>query len=216
MELKRAVELYTEYNGAEGIIRVDKDDYFCLTEMAKFFPNKEPKHWNELVSTKEYLAVFNNFYNVGKPDLLTSQPGIIKKRGKGGGTWAHRLIALEFAMWLSPEFKFHLIQAYDSKKNWSFKRELAANNYKVMCEAVHDAHTPAKFYHYSNEALLLNEIVFGVRDAAVRDEASAEQLALISNLEMHNSTLIGLDVPYEERKEKLITLHNKAKQKAIS
>ena len=35
--------------------------------------------------------------------------GIIVKCGNGGGTYAHRDIAFEFASWLSSEFKLYLV-----------------------------------------------------------------------------------------------------------
>lgn len=35
--------------------------------------------------------------------------GILTKTGRGGGTFAHRDIAFEFASWVSAEFKLYLI-----------------------------------------------------------------------------------------------------------
>jgi len=40
----------------------------------------------------------------------TNAIGITSKQGKGGGTFAHYIIACEFMMWLSPEYKLKLIQ----------------------------------------------------------------------------------------------------------
>lgn len=42
----------------------------------------------------------------------TNAIGIISKSGNTGGTFAHSDIALEFASWLSPEFKLYLITEF--------------------------------------------------------------------------------------------------------
>ena len=43
--------------------------------------------------------------------------GIILKSGRyGGGVFAHRDIAYEFATWLSAEFKFYLVKEFDRLK----------------------------------------------------------------------------------------------------
>ena len=39
--------------------------------------------------------------------------GLISKSGRyGGGIYAHMDIALEFASWISPEFKLYIIKDY--------------------------------------------------------------------------------------------------------
>ena len=42
----------------------------------------------------------------------TNAIGIISKAGRYGGTYAHKDIAFEFAMWISPEFKVYLIREF--------------------------------------------------------------------------------------------------------
>lgn len=47
------------------------------------------------------------------PKLWISQTkaiGIVSKQGKSGGTFAHPMIACEFASWLTPEFKMLLVK----------------------------------------------------------------------------------------------------------
>jgi len=201
MELKKALALRTEYEGTVGVIRVDSNDYVCLNEMVAFFPGRSIEKWAKAVGTKEFARA------VEKEFKLPPNGGIIGKKGKGGGTWAHPMIAFEFATWLSPEFKLKVYKEYvdgtQRKENWNIKRIMAANHYKFMTDAINEAHDPAKHYHYSNEALMLNEIVFGVRDGNVRDTATEEQLDLISSLEMHNATLISIGWDYHKRKDTL-------------
>ena len=67
------------------------------------------------------------------------------KRGKYGGTYAHKDIAFEFASAISPVFKLYLIKEFqrlkeaenDAKKiEWDAKRFLSRNNYLIQTDAV--------------------------------------------------------------------------------
>ena len=40
----------------------------------------------------------------------TKSIGIVSKQGKNGGTFAHPMIACEFASWIAPEFKMQLLR----------------------------------------------------------------------------------------------------------
>jgi hypothetical protein len=63
---------------------------------------------------------------------LINAIGIISKAGRYGGTFAHKDIALDFALWISIEFKLYIIKEFqrlkeEEQKNisWTAKRELA-------------------------------------------------------------------------------------------
>lgn len=43
----------------------------------------------------------------------TNAIGLYVKRGKYGGTYAHKDIAFEFGMWISPKFKLLLIKEFE-------------------------------------------------------------------------------------------------------
>jgi len=209
MELKRALELRTEYEGNSGIIRVDKDEYICLNEMLAFFPSQDMSNWIRSPKTQEFIKIIEN--ELKSVDSTYSKKAIFTKRGNGGGTWAVPILAFEFATWLSPEFKYKVFTEYingtQHKKDWNIKRIHAAYNYKFMTASIKNAHEEPKPYHFSNEALMLNEIVFGVRDGLVRDTASEEQLDQIAYLEGYNAVLIDLGMDYQTRKEKLVKTH---------
>jgi len=212
MELKRALEIRTEYNGIAGSVKCE-GDYICLNDLQAYYPNKRIDHWLESAQTKELIAAIEK-------TLIPGKPGITSRRGYKGGTYAHHLIALDFAAWLSVEFKLKIYLAYidgtQHKQDWNIKRILAANNYRLMCDAIKGDHEPAKPYHFSNEALMLNEIVFHSREATARDGASEELLDDIAELEADNSTMIKLGMDYQARKAKLTELYAKKAVKAIS
>lgn len=212
MELKRALELHTEYAGNTGVIRIDANEYVCLNEMLAFFPNKSMDKWMKSEHTKEYSAAVENEYK------LPPNGGIITRRGKNGGTWAHPMIAFEFATWLSPEFKIKVYREYiegtQNKQDWNIKRILAANNYKLMCESVKASHDPAKPYHFSNEARMINGIVFG-EPSFDRSIATEDQLDAVSWLESRNGAYIDLEMPYQERKDRLSKMYQSKFIKSI-
>lgn len=211
MNLKKAIELRAEYVGQVHPIRVDNDGYICLTDMVKYFPNKRLDNWFAADSTKELIAAFNS-------NSLENK-GIKAKAGRYGGTYAHELLAMDFAMWLSPEFKLKVYYEYingtQNKKDWNIKRIHAAFNFRMMTDAIKDAHEDAKSYHYSNEAIMINEIVFGKHEPGLRESAREFDLDLIAALEGHNATLIGIGMNFDERKEKLKHFHEVEKKKLI-
>ena len=75
----------------------------------------------------------------------TEAIGLFVKRGKYGGTYAHKDIVFEFASAISPVFKLYLIKEFqrlkevenDAKKiEWDAKRFFAKNNYLIQTDAV--------------------------------------------------------------------------------
>lgn len=153
----------------------------------------------------------------------TGAIGLYAKSGRGGGTYAHRDIAFEFGMWISPEFKVYLIKEFQRLKDeearsqslaWSVQRTLAKVNYRIHTDAIQDRLIPPRLTPaqtrlvYASEADLLNLALFGQTAAQwraanpgepgnVRDAATLEQLVVLSNLESINALLIhqGLDAP---------------------
>ena len=75
----------------------------------------------------------------------TNAIGLYVKRGKYGGTYAHKDIAFEFASAISPVFKLYLIKEFQrlkeeennsEQKEWDAKRFLSKNNYLIQTDAV--------------------------------------------------------------------------------
>ena len=159
----------------------------------------------------------------------TNAIGIRSKSGRyGSGTFAHKDIAFEFASWISPEFKLYIIQDYQKLKasdehmqalDWNVKRLLSKTNYRIHTDAVKENLIPPDItkkeagFIYADEADLLNVALFGKtakqyreetnnKKANLRDDATIEQLLVLSNLENANAILIeqGEDVHSRARK----------------
>lgn len=232
------------------------NDYISLTDLARYknkeFPKDVVKNWMRNRSTIEFLGLWeimnnNNFKGVdfdtfvkesgSNSFVLTPQKwinstnaiGIISRSGNGGGTFAHKDIAFEFASWLSPEFKLYVITDYQRLKSdesnklsstWNIKRLIAKTNYKLHTDAIKNNLIPenvSSFHQgltYANEADLLNVALFGMTakewkqknpksKGNIRDNATITQLTVLSNLETLNAQYIKDGMPSKERVIKL-------------
>lgn len=156
----------------------------------------------------------------------TEAIGITSKSGRYGGTFAHSDIALNFCYWLSPEFQVYFIQEFQRLKNeeakrlnieWNIRRELAKAHYPMLKEAVLNklpTETGKAGFYLADEADLINQLVFGLTaqqwrakypnlKGNMRDNASIEQLLLVSDLQVVDSLLIKWDCDKQLRTELL-------------
>jgi hypothetical protein len=156
----------------------------------------------------------------------TNAIGIISKSGRyGGGTFAHSDIAFKFAAWLSPEFELYLIREFKRLKlaeqerlslEWDLQRTISKINYRIHTDAVKAHIIPPAVtkeqasYVYASEADMLNVALFGKtaaqwrkqnpsKDGNMRDDATIEQLIVLSNMESINALLIKQGMPQGER-----------------
>ena len=234
-----------------------EDDYISLTDIARHrnpeFPADVVKNWLRLRSTIEFLGLweqlnnpdfklveFDQFRNDAGSNAFVMSPqkwikstnaiGLVSKSGRyGGGTYAHKDIAFEFASWLSPEFKLYIIKDYQRLKedeghrlalDWNVKRILASTNYRIHTDAIKDnlilpdLPRPQQGFVYADEADVLNVALFGKTakqwraenpgaKGNMRDYATIEQLLVMTNLENLNAFLINHNVPQHERLQKL-------------
>ena len=233
-----------------------QDDYLSLTDIARkknpYEPKDVVKNWLRLRSTIEFLGLWEQLYNPNSKGVefdsfknesgsnaftLTPQRwiektnaiGIISKSGRGGGTYAHKDIAFEFASWISPEFKLYVIKDYQRLKSdeahrleigWDTKRELSKINYRIHTDAIKEfLITPEltkqeKSYKYATEADILNVALFGKtarqwkeetgnKKGNMRDFANVEQLIVLVNLESMNADFIHQGLSPQERLKKL-------------
>ncbi len=163
----------------------------------------------------------------------TGAIGIASKTGRyGSGTFAHKDIAINFCYWLSPTFQLYLIQEFQRLKeqeaadhrealDWNLKRTLAKVNYLIHTNAVKMHLIPPRLSGtkhegivYASQADILNLALFGLtakqwREANprlkgnIRDEATTEQLLVLSNLENLNAHFIKEGLAPDERLHKL-------------
>jgi hypothetical protein len=230
----------------------NEDKYISLTDIAKKKNPHEPKdvvkNWLRSKTTLEFLGLwerlnnpifkgveFDSLLNTSGNNTFTLSPsrwidqtdaiGIISSSGKNGGTFAHSEIALEFASWVSTEFKLYLITELKRLKKiestnlnlqWSVQRTIAKINYQIHTDAIKENLIPSALTKeqvsliYANEADLFNVALFGVTaqhwknqyptaEGNIRDHATLEQLVVLSNMESINALLIQQGLPSHER-----------------
>lgn len=244
-------------NGTNVVIISNNDaDYISLTDIAKHKDAVSTddiiKNWLRNRNTIELLGFWEQIHNPNfKPVEFdgfrkqaglnsfvmtpkrwiesTNAIGITSKAGRYGGTFAHRDIALEFASWISVEFKLFLLKEFQRLKDeendrlkldWNLQRTLAKVNYKIHTDAIKQNLLPKELskqqinFVYADEADLLNMALFGktakqwraensTAKGNIRDEATIEQLVVLSNMESINALLIEQGQPQSNRLEQL-------------
>ncbi|MEJ6470988.1 KilA-N domain-containing protein [Fusobacterium nucleatum] len=242
-----------------------KNDYISLTDIAKYKNTDDPRfviqNWMRNRNTLEYIGLweilnnpnfnrvqFDTFKNEAGLNRFTMTPqkwidltnaiGIISKSGRYGGTFAHSDIAMEFASWISAEFKLYIIQDYKRLKSdensklslsWNLNREISKINYKIHTDAIKtyllgDLTKEQLSYKYASEADMLNVALFNKRakewreenpklKGNIRDYASLNELLVLANMESYNAILIEKGI---EQKERMIELRNLARTQLLS
>ncbi len=250
-----AIQIYTEDF---------KNDYISLTDIARY-KSDEPfiviNNWLRSKDTIEFLGLwesmnsinfkpieFDRFKNEAGSNAFTLSPqkwiektnaiGIVCKSGRYGGTFAHSDIAMEFASWISSEFKLYIIQDYKRLKsdensrlslNWNLNREISKINYKIHTDAIktyllNDLTESQLGFKYASEADMLNVVLFNKTakqwreenpnlKGNMRDYASLNELLVLANMESYNAVLIEKGL---SQKERMIELRKLARTQIIS
>ncbi|MCI6294543.1 MAG: KilA-N domain-containing protein [Bacteroidales bacterium] len=233
------------------ITKINGDDYICLTDMIRakdgdFFVTDWLRNRNTLEFIGIWEKVNNSSFNYGEFAIIKSQAGLNRfkisvkefvertnaislqaKAGRYGGTYAHKDIAFEFAMWISPEFKIYIVKEFQRLKEeeqrllgWSAKRELSKINYRIHTDAIKRNIIPEEVTPqqasiiYANEADVLNVAMFGMtakqwreanadKKGNIRDYATINELICLSNMENLNAVFIDQGLPQSERLIKL-------------
>lgn len=223
MKVKDSMVLPASYQDIEDRITIIYDnegaEFWSLNDLNKFIPSKRLDHFLANADIKEFIEALER-------SIIPGKSGIIAKRGKGGGTYAHRLIALRFASWLSKDFELAIYVAYDQTRPqheaWSKERALTKYEYRLMTDAIKEHEAPKlpkdkQGIAYAVEAMLLNEIIFGKPkfDENPRLTATTEQLSYVTMLERYNATFIEMGLSIDERKVLLLNLYNKKKVRQL-
>ncbi|MGX7071520.1 KilA-N domain-containing protein [Helcococcus kunzii] len=251
-----SIQIYTEdFN----------NEYISLTDIAKYRNSDDPRfviqNWMRNRNTLEFIGLwevlnnenfnrvqFDTFRNESGLNRFTMTPqkwinstnaiGIIAKAGRYSGTYAHPDIAMEFASWISAEFKLYIIQDYKRLKSdensrlslgWNLNREISKINYKIHTDAIrehllNDLTKEQLSYKYASEADMINVALFNKRakqwckenpelKGNMRDYASLNELLVLANMESYNAILINKGI---EQQERMIELRKMARTQLMS
>jgi len=243
-----------------AVFQTEKDDFISLTDIAKSKENDSRaadiiKNWIRNRGTIEFIGTWEQLHNpnfkvvefdhfkmnAGLPSFVlspgnwiekTNAVGIVVKKGKYGGTYAHKDIAFEFCSAISPIFKLFLIKEFqrlqeNETKNldWNIKRSLTKLNYRIHADAVKQNLIPTSLSKqqiavvYASEADVLNVALYGKtakqwredtstgsasdKKGNIRDYSNVTQLVCLANLENLNAVFINEGYKQATRIEKL-------------
>ena len=230
---------------------IDGEDYISLTDMLKakggsFYVESWLRNRNTIEFVGMWESIHNPNFNSNEFDEIrkiaglnsfrlsvkewvqrTNAIGLKSVAGRYGGTFAHKDIAFEFGMWISPAFKLYLIKDYERLKEnesnqynleWNIRRILASTTYAVHTDAVKDVIIPKALpwrssYQYASEADIINLALFGMtakdwRDANprrakagenIRDSASINELLILEMLQVQSGELIRSGMDAQQR-----------------
>jgi hypothetical protein len=237
------------------VVKENNEDYISLTDMANAKEGESRaadviKNWIRTRYAIEFLSTWELIHNpnfkvvesdhfkiqAGLPNFVlsvsewlekTNAIGFVVKKGKYGGTYAHKDIAFEFGSAISVPFKLYLITEFQRLKEteqkqigWNAKRELAKINYRIHTNSIKNNLIPLELTPqqiakvYADEADVLNVALWGITakewrknnpdlKGNMRDYASINELICLSNLENLNAVFIDDALSQQERLKKL-------------
>lgn len=243
--ITKGIKIYT--------FQQNKTDYISLTDIARYKDKERTdyiiQNWMRNRDTIEFLGIWEqinnpnfkpiefdgfrkaaglNSFSLTPKRWITSvnATGIIAKSGRyGGGTFAHKDIAFEFASWISAEFKLYLIKEFQRLKTeenerlilgWDVKRQLTKINYRIHTDSIKENLIPKSITKnqakiiYASEADILNMALFNKtakdwrnenkgKDGNIRDYCDVTQLVVLANLEGINAELIRKNLSQSTR-----------------
>lgn len=187
------------------VLSIEERDYISLTDMANAKESESRaadiiKNWLRTRFAIEFLSVWEQINNpnfkvvesdhfkmqAGLPNFVlsasewiekTNAIGIVVRKGKYGGTFAHKDIAFEFGSAISVTFKLYLITEFQRLKEEEQKQ----------------LGWTARQWREANPVLKGN----------IRDYAGINQLICLTNMENLNAVFIQEKMPQNERLVKL-------------
>ena len=195
--------LITVQNTDITVMKIDKEDFICLTDMAKARTDANRaadviKNWLRARTTLEFLGTWEVMYNpnfkVVEFDHFKSEAGLhtftlsakewIEKTnaigmyvqaGRYGGTYAHKDIAFEFGSAISPVFKLYLLKEYQRLKDEENERlKLEWDAKRFLSKSNYLIHTDA----VKNYVLPQSNYTVSTEWLAYADEADLLNVAL--------------------------------------
>ncbi|MCB9053670.1 MAG: KilA-N domain-containing protein [Lewinellaceae bacterium] len=244
-----------------SLFQREEAEYICISDIAQKFGEARIviANWMRNRTTLRFLGKWEELYNPefnriefdtllfeSGENTFTMTPtkwikttgaiGIEVKMGRGGGTFAHKDLALGFCYWASPEFQLYVIKEFQRLKedeaqrlstDWNVKRLMSKANFHIHREAVRENLVPHIDWNTKREAIfqasetdLINLALFGMtakewrianpnKKGNMRDHASTAQLLVLSNLQSLNAKLLKWDC---DKGQRFQILHESAKE----
>lgn len=163
--------------GDFSVMQRTKDGMFNATTLLK--------QWNDSTGQKKTIAHYfengatNEFINalMSEEKLTCRNSAYVKSKARedrGGGTWMHPLMFIDFAMWINPAFKVKVLKfVYDQMLKY---RNDAGDAYIVLSSAVARI-VPKDFMPKAMQKVgeALNWIIFNAHEKMMRNKVGDEE-----------------------------------------
>lgn len=153
-----------------------KDGMFNATDLLKQWnissgQQKDIAHYFENNSTEEFINAL-----ISEEKFTSRNSVYVKSKARmdrGGGTWMHPIMFIDFAMWLNPAFKVKVIKfVYDQMLKY---RNDAGDAYKELSSAINSI-VPNTFMPQAMRKVgeALNYVVFNEHEQMLRNKKGSE------------------------------------------
>lgn len=177
-----ATSLLKQWNHANGMKKEIKD----------YFENKSTKELIEVIIIEENL-------DMGKSPYVKSRAS----RGDNAGTWLHPVLFVDFAMWINPRFRYHVLK-FVSDQLIEFRHKIGDNHNETM-KCLKSLNYDTRDYSHINKAI--NWIVFNRHHKDIRNTATEKQMEEVNNIQ--DKIKFSVDMCMVRNKEQLMSLLRK-------
>jgi hypothetical protein len=169
---------------ADVMIRQNhKTKMFRLTDLQGLFPDKPLNNWARRPETKAFMQVVANEEGLSSEEVISTHKS---KNPEVGGTWVHPLVLLDYAMYVSPEFKYKALTWLHD--NLCAFRDYAGDSFKEMnqaCKEVLNYNRPGLYVQEARMVADLSGVALGERN-----KHSEVELRRMNSVQKINATLI--------------------------
>lgn len=148
-------------------------------QMIHYFDNNATDEFVNALMTEENFTQRNSVYVKSRA-----------REDRGGGTWMHPIMFIDFAMWLNPAFKVKVLKfVYDQLLKY---RNDAGDAYRELGASIQNI-VPKDFMSkaMSKVAEALNWIVFGTHEKMLRNKSDESTMRELFELERKVADLIN-------------------------
>lgn len=175
----------------------------CANDLAAIYREKNPSatlklpsHFMDNAATKEYVAYLEQVVGVPANEVYRTT------KGRDGATWMHPYLFVDFAMWLSVEFKHEALKWIHD--NLCTLRDSVGTDHRPLTDEIKKLGAD-KPWHYIREIQLIQGLA-GIRNGE-RNTATEDQLRKLDALQKADIKMIQQGVTsYGQRRSKLIEL----------
>ena len=111
-------------------IKINSDGLYCLNDLHKASGGEKkhkPGYWLALDATKQLVSTISS-----KADITAFK----KESGRYGGTYACKHLVYSYAMWISSEFNYEVIEFFDRNKKVESKLASLVDSVHLLGEGV--------------------------------------------------------------------------------